>query len=60
MNNDEIRNYAKTFAEVHLGDFDYLGIHEMLGDEGVDFTDEEAEKIFDLIIHADVILGRDA
>ena len=60
MSNDEIRNYAKTFAKEHLEGFEYLSIHEVLEFDGVEYEDDDAEKIFDLIIHADVTLPLDS
>jgi hypothetical protein len=57
MDEADIRSFAKTFAEVHLGDFDYMGIFELLEGEGFDeVSDEDAQKIYNLILSADVVL----
>lgn len=59
MDNSELQHYAKLIAEEHLGTFDYMGVFEILDGEGIEYEDADAEAIYELIIHANVVLEQD-
>ncbi len=56
MDNSELQQHAKSIAKEHLQTFDYMGVFEILEYEDVEFSDEDAEAIYELIIHANVTL----
>ena len=56
MTEETLRAFARAIAADSLHGTDYLSVVETLDDEGIEYTDAEAQEIHDLIVSAEVTL----
>lgn len=54
MDNEQKQAIALELASQHMEDFDFLGLVETLGDAGIEYTDDEAEEIYEMVTDAEV------
>jgi hypothetical protein len=54
MDKSVMRERALAEARLALENYDYLSVCESLDDDGVDYTDEEAMAIHDMVMNAKV------